>query len=70
MHTRHDTAQVIPSKGAGCVMTVKATMPVAYPAVSGRDAAPATLAARARSHREIENRLHRVRGVNATSPCP
>jgi hypothetical protein len=135
MHTRHDTAQVIPGKGAGCVMTVKATMPtlhkqlkklpraavpavpavstgharparrttkavlapawiefegatqaaqprrtvtkkgnkaagVAYPTVSDRDADPAALAARARSHREIENRLHRVRNVNATLPCP
>ncbi len=126
MHTRHDTAQVIPGKGAGCVMTVKvATMPalhkqlkklpraavpavpavstgharparrttkavlapawigfegatqaaqtrrkkgnktagVAYPTASDRDADPTTLAARARSYREIENRLHRVRDV-------
>lgn len=60
MHTRHDTAQVITGKGAGCVMTVKATMPAlqkqlkklpraAYPTASDRDADPATLAAWIRS---------------------
>jgi hypothetical protein len=132
MHTRHDAAQVIPGKGAGCVMTVEATTPAlhkqlqklpratvpavsagharlarratkaaqasawtelegatqapqsrrtvtkkgnktdggACPVVSDRDADPATLAARARSHRETENRLHGVRDVNATLPCP
>jgi predicted transposase YbfD/YdcC len=128
MHTQHDTAQVILARGAGYVMTVKASMPalhkqlkklpwaalpavpavstdhgrrarrtikavlapawiefegaaqvaqlrrtvtkkgkktveVVYPITSGRDAGPATPAAWVRSHREIENRLHRVRDV-------
>jgi hypothetical protein len=30
MHTRHDTAQVILGQGAGCVMTVKGSMPTLY----------------------------------------
>jgi predicted transposase YbfD/YdcC len=30
MHTRHDTAQAIPGRGADYVMTVKATMPALY----------------------------------------
>jgi hypothetical protein len=30
MHTQHDTAQVILSRGAGYVMTVKANMPTLY----------------------------------------
>jgi hypothetical protein len=30
MHTQHDTAQVIPGRGAGYVMTVKANMPTLY----------------------------------------
>jgi len=34
-----------------------------YLITSDRDAGPDTLAARARSHREIENRLHRVGDV-------
>jgi predicted transposase YbfD/YdcC len=30
MHTRHDTAEAIPGRGAGYVMTVKASMPTLY----------------------------------------
>ncbi len=30
LHTRHDTAQAVPGRGAGYVMTVKATMPTLY----------------------------------------
>src|SRR5271169_4381714 len=128
LHTQHDTAQAILSRGAGYVMTVKAKMPTLYrqlkklpwtavPGVSAvstdhgrrarrtikavlapawigfagaaqvaqlrrtvtrngkktvevvylitsdRHADPATLAAWARSHWEIENRLHWIRDV-------
>ena len=38
----------------------KKTVEVVYLITSDRDADPATLAAWARSHREIENRLHRA----------
>jgi predicted transposase YbfD/YdcC len=41
----------------------KKTVEVAYLTTSDRDADPATLAAWARRHREIENRLHWVRDV-------
>jgi predicted transposase YbfD/YdcC len=128
MHTQHDTARVIPGRGADSVMTVKGNMPALHrqlkklpwariPAVSSvstdhgrrarrtiktalapawtgfdgaaqvaqlrrtvtrkgkktvkviylitsdRDADPATLAAWARRHRHIENKLHWVRDV-------
>lgn len=41
----------------------KKTAEIAYPITSARDADPATLAARVRGHREIENRLHRARDM-------
>jgi predicted transposase YbfD/YdcC len=41
----------------------KKTVEVVYLITSDRDADPATLAARVRSHQEIENRLHWVRDV-------
>ncbi len=41
----------------------KKTVEVVYLITSDRDAGPATLAAWARGHQEIENRLHWVRDV-------